>query len=85
LAEKVTSPYLQSWLIDHFDAFCYAPFADHDYALQTPGEPWDNLFDIDKPGIYCVIPSGWPGFSYDIYYSFCIVGFSRYAIPGTFT
>jgi len=46
---------------------------------NTPDESCDNPFDIDKPGIYCAIPSGWPDFFYDIYSSFCIVGFFRYA------
>src|SRR5665648_1031951 len=72
------SPYLQLLLIDHFDAFFYAPFADRDYALYTPDESCDNLFDNDKQGIYFAISSDWPdSYSYISCYS-CIVCFSRY-------
>jgi hypothetical protein len=50
-----------------------------DYALHTLDEPRDNPFDIDKAGISCAIPSGWPGSFSDISCSSCIVFFSRYA------
>ena len=77
-AAEVTCSSLQSWLTDPFDAFCYVSPVAHDYALHTPDEPRDNPFDIDQPGISCVIPCGWPGSFSDISYSSCIADF-----PGT--
>ena len=78
-AVEVTRASLQSWLTDPSDAFCYVSSVAHDYALHIPGEPRDNLFDIDQPGISCAIPSGWHGSFSDISCSSCIVFFSRYA------
>jgi hypothetical protein len=78
-AVEVTRASLQSWLYDSFDAFCYVPFVDHDYALHTPDEFCDNHVDIDKQDIYCAIPSDLPDFYHDIYCSDYIVCFSRYA------
>ena len=51
-AVEITRTSLQSFLHLLFDAFCYAPFVNHDCASHTPGGSPDSPSDTRMQGEY---------------------------------